>query len=66
MITNHINFEELLNAAQRRCSPNYFYYAKRYHYCFTGNYEQDLQQANQIIDSIVNHNTAHGVCSMFR
>jgi predicted LPLAT superfamily acyltransferase len=61
-----ITYQALLNLAQQRCSPNYYYYAKRYHACFTGIYQHDIQLANQIIDRVINHNTAHGICSMFR
>ncbi|MDR0674966.1 MAG: hypothetical protein LBF36_01725, partial [Mycoplasmataceae bacterium] len=61
-----ITYQALLNLTQQRCSPNYHYYAKRYHACFTSNYESDIKLANQIVDSIVNHNSAHSICSMFR
>lgn len=62
-----INFHELVYG---RCkslkSKKHFDTIRRFKHCFSGEYEQDLANANQIIDKTVSNNYAHALCTSFK
>jgi hypothetical protein len=57
---NTIDFNNLLLLAKQRKTMVYYYQIHRHHQCFTGNYQNDMLEANSLIDSIPNDATAHG------
>lgn len=63
---NIISFNELRSLAKQRKRLVYWYGIKQYQQAFTGDFANDIIVANNIIDRIINNNTAHGTVSMFR
>ena len=45
---------------------NYFVFIRRNYHCFTGNVKNEVSNANQIITTTVNNNSAHGYVSAFK
>jgi integrase len=54
-----INIDELILIAKQHHNKTRYYNIKHYRHCFTGNYENDIKNANEVIDKTLNHNTAN-------
>jgi hypothetical protein len=61
-----INIDELILIAKQRKDQSRYYDIKRYRHCFSGDYENDIKNANEVIDKTLNHNTANNREYMFK
>ena len=61
-----ISYKELLTMVKGWKILNYFVFIRRNYHCFTGNVKSDVTNANQIINNMVNNNSAHGYVSVFK
>lgn len=61
-----ITYKELVELSLKKKTRNYYEGLRRFRKCFSGDVKRDVANANRIIDSIINNNTAHAIVSMFK
>jgi uncharacterized protein with von Willebrand factor type A (vWA) domain len=62
-----ITFEKLLSLARTELKQlDYYYFIKKYRFCFRATLKENVSLANSTIKSIVNNNSGHRIASIFR